>query len=37
MEELEYAKFIFEDTCSQLLKAAAVYVVALSAYWIFVG
>jgi hypothetical protein len=37
MEEVEYAKFVLEDTCWQLLQAAGIYAVALSAYWIFVG
>jgi hypothetical protein len=37
MTDLEYAKFIVEDTCLHLLQALAVYGVALAAYWIFVG
>jgi hypothetical protein len=37
MEEIEYAKFVLEDTATEMLKALAIYAVALGSYWIFVG
>ena len=37
MEDIEYAKFVLEDTCIQMLHAAGIYAAALAAYWIFVG
>jgi hypothetical protein len=37
MNDVEYAKFILEDTCMHLLQAVGIYAVALGAYWIFVG
>jgi hypothetical protein len=37
MQEVEYAKFVIEDTMKMLAQAVAVYVAALAAYWIFVG
>jgi hypothetical protein len=36
MEDVEYAKFVLEDTCMTLLKAAGIYAVALVAYWTLV-
>jgi hypothetical protein len=36
MTDMEYAKFIVEDTAVQLLKAASIYAVALVAYWTLV-
>jgi hypothetical protein len=37
MTDIEYAKFIVEDTCVNLLHAVAIYAAALTAYWIFLG
>jgi hypothetical protein len=37
MTDMEYAKFIVEDTCMELLKAAGIYAVALVAYWTLVA
>jgi hypothetical protein len=37
MEDLEFAKFILEDTATYALHAAVVYIVPLSLYWMFVG
>jgi hypothetical protein len=37
MEDLEYAKFVLEDTAMYMLQAAVVYIVPLSLYWTFVG
>jgi hypothetical protein len=37
MDEIEYAKWVLEDTATELLKATAIYAMALGAYWIFVG
>jgi hypothetical protein len=37
MNEIEYAKFIVTDTVKQLSQALAIYAVALTAYWTFVG
>jgi hypothetical protein len=36
MTDMEYAKFIVEDTAVQLLKAAGIYAAALVAYWTLV-
>ena len=37
MEEIEYAKWVLEDTATELLKATAIYAVALGAYWMLVA
>jgi hypothetical protein len=37
MTDMEYAKFVVEDTAVQLLKAVGVYAVALVAYWTLVA
>jgi hypothetical protein len=37
MTDIEYAKWIWEDTATEMLKAVAIYALALGAYWIFVG
>jgi hypothetical protein len=37
MNDIEYAKFIVTDTVKQLTRAFAIYGVALTAYWTFVG
>jgi hypothetical protein len=37
MEDIEYAKFIVEDTVKAMLQAVGIYAVILGAYWIFVG
>jgi hypothetical protein len=37
MEDIEYAKFVLEDTATEMLKAVGIYALALSTYWIFVG
>lgn len=34
--DLEYIKFVFADTASQLIKAVITYTVALGAYWALV-
>jgi hypothetical protein len=36
-EDIEYAHWVWADTARQLLPAVAIYVVALGAYWIFIG
>jgi hypothetical protein len=35
--EIAYAKWVLADTVRQLSHAAAIYAVALAAYWTFVG
>jgi hypothetical protein len=37
MQEVEFAKFVVEDTMKMLAHAVAVYVTALAAYWTFIG
>jgi hypothetical protein len=37
MTDIEYAKFILEDTATELLKAVGIYAVALTAYWTLVA
>ena len=37
MDELEYYQWIVEDTAATLLKAVAVYALALTAFWLFIG
>jgi hypothetical protein len=37
MEDLEYAKWVLEDTAVHMLHATAIYAVALVAYWTLVG
>ena len=35
--EIAYAKWVLADSARQLAHAAAIYAVALTAYWTFVG
>ena len=37
MDDLEYAKWVLEDTATEMLKAVGIYAVALVAYWTLVG
>jgi hypothetical protein len=37
MTEIEYAKFIVEDTMKYLVQAVGIYAVALGAYWLTIG
>jgi hypothetical protein len=37
MEDIEYAKWVLEDTATEMLKAVGIYAVALGAYWVLVG
>jgi hypothetical protein len=37
MNDIEYAKFVLEDTATEMIKAVAIYAVALGSYWTLVG
>ena len=37
MDDIDYLKWVWEDTSVTILKAVAIYAVALGAYWTFVG
>jgi hypothetical protein len=37
MTDNEYVKWIWTDTFKELVPAVAVYVIALSAYWLFIN
>ena len=37
LEDIEFMKWVWEDSCVTLLKALGIYAVALGAYWAFVG
>jgi hypothetical protein len=37
MSDINYIKWVWEDTVVTLLKAVGIYAVALGAYWTFVG
>ena len=37
MNDIEYMKWVWEDTCVTVLKALGIYAVALGSYWAFIG
>jgi hypothetical protein len=37
MNDIDYIKWVWEDTSVTILKAVGIYAVALGAYWTFVG
>jgi hypothetical protein len=37
MDDKEYSEFVMTDTLKSVAQAVGIYVVALGAYWIFIG
>jgi hypothetical protein len=37
MSDIDYIKWVWEDTVTEMLKAVGIYAVALGAYWTLVG
>jgi hypothetical protein len=37
MSDIDYIKWVWEDTSVTILKAVGIYAVALGAYWTLVG
>jgi hypothetical protein len=37
MNDIDYIKWVWEDTSVTILKAVGIYAVALGAYWTLVG
>ena len=37
MNDVEFAKFIVEDTMRYVVQAVAIYGVLLGVYWLFIG
>jgi hypothetical protein len=37
MNDIDYIKWVWEDTATEMLKAVGIYAVALTAYWTLVG
>lgn len=37
MSDIDYFKWVWEDTATEMMKAVGIYAVALGAYWTLVG